>query len=358
MRIAVLMLLVFSSGAIAQSPQDREHAFTQWVNTPRMKFLGKYKDRLKALGLATKEAIPLFAAHIEDKEVKVRRAATLGLRLTATDDPDAAIRALTRAAKDSDLRVRGTAIAGLGDIGPPAATAVPVIVAVLEHDERNAYIAARALAKLGVKALPAVDSLARALNHNNELTRASAAHALGAIGPDARSAAPALRAAWRDHDAEVRLDAAYGLWKIDNSHDAINVLIALLESDDSRIVLRATEALGHIGHPAETALQDLEKVQQGNDELNGVAAVWAIGKIRGTENLVDKLIAELDNRNAMARVGAAWALGQIGPDARIAVPKLEELLRRDPVQYGYGVFYITQALSEIQVDSRTSDAPQ
>jgi len=348
-RIAlILLLLPLTAAAAAIEPtEDHEAAFAHWVHTPKMKRLGQYANRLDRLGLASKDSIPLFVSRIGANDVKVRRAAALALRLVGREDPDATVPALTQAAQDSDPRVRGTAVAGLGEIGLRAAPAVAVILEVLENDKPNSYIAARALAKIGMKTEPAVDALAKALNHTNKLTRASAANALGNIGPEARNAVPALRAAARDNDSEVRLDAAYALWKIENASDAIEVLIPLLDSDDPRVGLRTIEALGEIGPPAKAALPALERVRKGDNKLNGVASAWAMCRVRATNNLVEKLLPGLQHEDPMVRIGAAWALGKMGPEARVAIPAMRELLD-NASEYGYSILYVSFALSQIE----------
>jgi HEAT repeat protein len=330
-----------------------------------MKMLTEYEGRLKHLGLASKECIPLFVSRSGDDNVKVRRAAVLALRLVGCKDVDAAVPALTRAAKDSDGYVRGAAVAGLGEIGPSAAAALDVIVGVLESDDQNNYIAARALGKLGAKAEPAVSSLTKALDHRSPFMRESAAEALGCIGPKARASTTALRKALRDVEPHVRLNAAYALWTIERSNDGIKVLTLLLDSKDHLVVLGTIEAIGDIGPSAEDALPALEKVRQRDDKLNdrlnadklhAVAAAWAIGKIQKSNNLVDQLMGELENEDAMARIGAAWALGKIGPDAREAIPGLRKLYKGDPIlTYGFGILYVDEALKRIE--SSTGEQP-
>jgi HEAT repeat protein len=52
------------------------------------------------------------------------------------------------------------------------------------------------------------------LRDDNYMTRRAAAAALGSIGPGARAAIPALKAALSDEEVEVRRQAAESLQKI------------------------------------------------------------------------------------------------------------------------------------------------
>lgn len=61
----------------------------------------------------------------------------------------------------------------------------------------------QALAEMGPANRDAVPELIRGLQANNFLVQAAAARALGRIGPDAKSAIPALEEAARDADPGV-----------------------------------------------------------------------------------------------------------------------------------------------------------
>jgi HEAT repeat protein len=101
----------------------------------------------------------------------------------------------------------------LGQIGPGAAAAAPVIREQLQ-DERCTIHATEALGGIGPAARSAVADLAVLLRDYDPACRKAAAIALGRIGRDAEAALPLLRSALRDDDKEVRPAAAKALARI------------------------------------------------------------------------------------------------------------------------------------------------
>ena len=107
---------------------------------------------------------------------------------------------------------KGYAAQALGAIGPAAAEAIPALAGLLEDKNQFARVsAAEALGHLGPDAVP---TLIQALQNKDWLVRAKAAQSLGALGPAAAPAAPALREALKDNDAEVRRCAIVALSRI------------------------------------------------------------------------------------------------------------------------------------------------
>ncbi len=92
--------------------------------------------------------------------------------------------------------VRETAADALARIGDAA---VPALIETLhDTDHEIRAQAARALARMGTGAGPAVPALIDALNDPNRDVRQGAARALGQIGPEAEGAVPALVSALKD----------------------------------------------------------------------------------------------------------------------------------------------------------------
>lgn len=266
-------------------------------------------------------AIERLRARLDDDNPKARAAAASGLSDLAAmldagerkalagefasllRDPDAASATSGGAAL---IRLGADAIDTLRDqLADPA-----VRVAALEI-----------LATLEEVAEPATDDLVGLLGDADEHVRGDAAVALGAIGPAAGKAVPALQkiVAGGGGPSGPRYAAAY--------------------------------ALGRIGAAAEPALPTLRSLVDADDTQLATVVVWAILKIAPedtsiVEKAMPKLRKALRNGDDKVRLEAAVALGDIGPLAAAAIPLLELVEEDDPVKAVRGA--AAQALAKIR----------
>lgn len=141
-----------------------------------------------------------------------------------------------------------------------------------ENEPLRLY-AARALAEMGLEALPA---LVEALGHKEAPVRYWAATGLGNIGPNAKQAIPALSQALEDASASVRTSAALALWKIDHRSEAITALVEVLKDPSSAARLRAVQTLGGIGPDAKQAFPAVEAALKDQDGYVKRAAEQAV----------------------------------------------------------------------------------
>jgi WD40 repeat protein/HEAT repeat protein len=206
----------------------------------------KAKDRDKS-GM---RAAPLFQGKTvqewtdllkdEDETVRLRAAKTLGRLGTAGEK---AIQALTKTIKDKDAQVRVAAIIALELHGPAAKTAVPELIKALDgKDEYRPDPAVDALASIGAAAVPA---LIEALSAESPILRNKIVLILSRIGPPAKTATTALGKLLRTElDSMVRQHAAYALGMIGpGAKAAIPALRAALCDADDAVKWRALEAL-------------------------------------------------------------------------------------------------------------------
>lgn len=163
------------------------------------------------------------------------------------------------------------------------------------------------LAGIGPAAKPALDDIVKELDDKDADHAGEAAVAIGAIGPEAAAALPALQRIVGDaaRPAALRYSAAY--------------------------------ALGRIGPAAKAAEPDLRKLTEVEDELMATVAVWAALKVAPEdktlfERAVPLLRRALRADREMVRLESAVALGDIGPAAATAVPMLELVAEDDPVK--------------------------
>jgi len=173
--------------------------------------------------------------------------------------------------KDPDRDVRVRVVTALGTLGGQAHRVVPVLRAALketavnDNDESVRTHAAHALLEVGPEPDSEVAGLIDSLQNELEILRFHAAIALGNHGRDAQPAVPALiHTALWDQDPAVRVEAAVALWKIDRTGPLVIPVLIKALADDNELIC------------------------------------WI----------------------------AADCLGQIGPEARQAVPALQQALRR------------------------------
>src|SRR5205823_13795782 len=106
------------------------------------------------------------------------------------------------------------------------------------------------------------------------------AEALGAIGPEAISAAPALRFALKDRKKNVAREAASALGKIDpTSQDAIATLTEFLNDEGLVFRCRCALALGEIGPTARAAIPGLMRMLTNSPPHDDRYALEALKKI-------------------------------------------------------------------------------
>jgi HEAT repeat protein len=246
------------------------------------------------------------------------------------DDPVAirnAMEAIAAAIRSEDPQLSRTAARALAEIDGSSASLTPAIKAALdEMDPTVIEHIMEALSDVGGEAVPV---LTAALD--DEKARGAAVRALGRIGPPAKAAASGLTAILADKDDQLVSDAALALAAIGpDAAKAVPALSGLLAKPDAGCRYAAALALGRIGAASKSAVPALQK-QIGKEPMISIASVWAIKRIDPANRslapaavpVLNKLVTAKDE---ILRVQAAGALGDLGPEARDAVPALKKLL--------------------------------
>jgi HEAT repeat protein len=174
-----------------------------------------------------------------------------------------------------------------------------------------------------------LNQLVADLKSKDSDVRRAAAKGLAEMGPDAKSAGPALIAALKnDKDLFVRRFAAQALGEVEaDPKTAVPALTALLKEDDKKeLVEAAVTALGKMGEAGVPPLIDVvksKKVEPNKGKKPAPTDPTALVRTRAVEALgnmgpkakdaVPALIGVLKDPNI--RTEAAVALGNIGPDA-------------------------------------------
>ncbi len=149
------------------------------------------------------------------------------------------------------------------------------------------YFAAKAILKIGEKALPALDALINALKDENANVRYFAAKAIWKIGEKAFPAVDALINALKDEDENVRYFAAKTIGKIGKK--ALPALMSALKNENTEIRESTAIILGNMGWRALSAISKLENTLKDENIYVRVAAAEALFKIdeESAEGLVN-----------------------------------------------------------------------
>jgi HEAT repeat protein len=210
-------------------------------------------------------------------------------------------------AREEQGYARGLVLDMLAEQGPAAAEVVPLLLEELRKPQGGVYEqAARALGRIAPdrarkEGLPLVERwnqpgpnqifrarlkclldpankeammlLRRTVRRNDPgrwFERQQAADALGAQGPAAKDAAPELDEAMRDKQPEVRLSAAYALWRVNPKEPerAVPVLKELLKSGHPVYVRQqAVRHLQQMGPDAREALPALRELRAAPEQV-------------------------------------------------------------------------------------------
>jgi HEAT repeat protein len=172
--------------------------------------------------------------------------------------------------------------------------------------------------------------------------RASAAFALGKIGPDANAALPALTAALRqDKDASVRDAAALAVGRIvkrgQAPADLVNALCDLLAKDaDVKVKRSAAVALGQCASDTPQVRGALEKAAADPSKGLKQNAAWALGELceKAKNPPVAALRTALGDSDKLVKRDAAIALGKLEDHdaARKAVPDLVACVNHEYIE--------------------------
>lgn len=266
-------------------------------------------------------AVPALTRRLDDESEHVRAQAAYGLAAYGREARRAAA-VLADRLSDPDPAVRLAAAHALGAIGPDAASAVPALVKSLESGDGAVTLnAADALVRIGAAAVPV---LTRKLT--DERLAPLAAHALGEIGPEARSSVSALVALLSGKDENTRREAILALANIGaRAESAVPDLIRVLRTPADPLRVEAAYALASIDPNA--AIPELRKTIAADDPMLRFASAWglvhAAPDSREHMSLALPILSKaLSDERPLVRAKAADALGRLGLRAKSTIPAL------------------------------------
>lgn len=302
-------------------------ALTEALNDKFTRIRLQAAEALASVGPEAKSAVPALIERTGDKEkdAKVRDQAVVALARIDPQSPEV-LAALGKAFRDRDAVVRQHAEEGL--LAARKAAVKILMEAMKDPDTKVRERAVAALGKLEGEAREAVPELSRSLKHQDERVRRQALFALAKIGPRQETVMPGLLEALTEREADVRHFAVVSLTSMGkDARPAVPQLIDLLKKDgDANVREAAAFALGKIDPQADGVLAVLSRAWR--DEERGVReeALRALAKCGkpAVPTLIEALRKNFSND---VQIEATKALGQIGPDAKEAVPVLLPLLK-------------------------------
>lgn len=264
---------------------------------PRAREIASQALRAKTNGLQ-----PLLDAALSPNKI-VRM--TVMRALSNVNDPRA-LQTLLKGLDDGSVRVRTAAAEALGNRGDASAVS-RLLDAMSDAYEDVKEAAYKAIRRMGDEAL---QPLLHALHNGRSQARLAAAVLLRDMRPPA--AVQDLISAIEDSVPEVRQVVIAALANL--GPDAVDALIAVLESDSDKRRTAAVWALADIGDPKAGPPLVRALSERSNSSQFRQAAVWALGELDAIY-AVPQIIRVLNNdRDKEVQRAAAEALRKIGTD--------------------------------------------
>jgi HEAT repeat protein len=180
----------------------------------------------------------------------------------------------------------------------------------------------------------------KALDSPDAEVQIRAIHALGAIGPEAAEAVPALSRILLDSPSRgARIEAALALYKMaPASREAVPALARALEDKEPLVRMNVVLALMRLRGESRPAVAALIRALGADGNRTNVGAfpftireavAITLGVASaGSADAVPALSEALEHaKTGGMRQAAARGLGEVGPEARAAAPQLRALLR-------------------------------
>ena len=228
-----------------------------------------------------------------------------------------AVALLITALQDESELVRGRALQGLKDIGPPA---VPLLIVALKNpDPQIRRKASCVIDNIGyelkdIEDFRAVEPLIDALKDSTSVVRSHSVAALGKIGGP--QAFPAVISALKTEAVRSALDIGVCYRAIEATHrlgeTAAGVLIPALKHPDKAIRRKTATLLGKTGEAGAVDLL-IGALKDKHPRVRSRAA-HALGRI-GNPAAVEPLTVALKDTAPNVRINALHALGKFGESA-------------------------------------------
>lgn len=277
---------------------------------------------LSEIGTDAGAALPTLIKIFEDQtEDRLLRSKVYGALHSLGENGAAMVPRYMEYLKSDSAETRTTGADLLASVGPKAKAAIPMLTELIDgNDWQLRWSAAWALWRIGRETNVALRVFAPGLDTTNFL-RSGAIFQFREMGPAAKPVAQKIVVALRDEDEQVREGAVQALREIDpelleswlrelSQQTAANIahLIEMIRNGEFRKRCRAIEAITLFGPDAKHAVPVLIQA------LDAPVAVMSPSFAETAKHHQWRITAD--------------ALGEIGPAASAAVPKLLELIQK------------------------------
>jgi HEAT repeat protein len=277
-------------------------------------------------------ALPRLRAALK-KGTDDQRLAAAGALYRMGPQANSAVAELTEVLRDAtnNSALRSKVAATIGQIGPDALPAVPVLLAALKGDDDTVRAeAASALAAVAPGDAAVVPGLVGAMKDGKHpLGRIAALQALKAQGDAAKAAIPDLLAVVKASEApasvrQLAMDALGSMGPV--AKDAVPPLLDILKDAEQPLFMRcsAAQTVGRFGELSKAALPVFRDVLRDPNVPNEVTAAVVKGLATMGKDGVPVLAEAVKDGNAVKRREAINQLGELGQVAKPALPALRE----------------------------------
>jgi HEAT repeat protein len=290
--------------------------------------------KLGCMGAGAKPAVPHLVKALDDRNDTVRKGVITALGFIGPDAKPA-IPALKRLLRDPVPDVRILAGLSLHEIDPKRLEGIVVITTILRKDKEKRSFAVSALGAFGPKAQSAVPALLRATRHKE--LQESAIGTLKEIGPAAEQATiAALAEHLLDPDLELRATTLTNLKNLGpRAKNAVPALVNALKDNNEEMRKKAAKALAAVGPGAKAALKALTNSLKDQSVWVRLEAAYALTQIDSNNREgIKVLLTEVESGEKWnSRGHAIELLGGAGARAKIAVPNLIQVLSTMPIGF-------------------------
>jgi HEAT repeat protein len=334
-------------GSIGPAAKGATGALAKKVEADDVDLARAATRSLRAFGPAAAPAVPALARVLDSSDQNFCIEAAQAL---AAIGPDAAVAVPALVKQLTDARTprveKEVMLAAIAAIGPAAKDALPTVTRLLADKEPALRVAAAAaLGKIGSASPESAKRLASALNDSRLAVHVAALKALAEMGPAAAAVADDVKtylASSREPAANIWAGAALLSFGVDAEANVKFILAAVKDKSPAARFARvaAVDAIGFLGAKAQVAVPDLREalrdksvVSRNDRSTVRERAARSLGRLGGeiSRPTIPALTELLRDPDPNARRAAIEALGMMGPIALVAVPKLRELSRTDPV---------------------------